>query len=45
MRTPESGAFRRNCGEWSPTVYFNRTSPGNAWSGNVWDDAGTAIDL
>lgn len=28
------------CGYWAPIVDFDRTAPGNVWSGNVWEDGG-----
>ncbi|MGF1648005.1 MAG: hypothetical protein ACFCVF_13935 [Kineosporiaceae bacterium] len=32
------------CGYWGPVTSFDRSAPGNVWSGNVWDD-GTPVTL
>lgn len=28
------------CGKWAPIMDFNRSAPGNVWSGNVWANGG-----
>jgi hypothetical protein len=43
MRLPQVGAFWLNGGEWGPMAYFQSASPGNVWSGNVWNDNGASI--
>jgi len=43
MRTPEAGAFWPNGGYFGPVTAFSYTSPGDVWTGNVWDDTGTPI--
>ena len=30
-------------GQYGPIAYFNPTSSGNAWSGNIWDTTGQTI--
>jgi hypothetical protein len=32
----------RKCGYWAPIMDFDRSAPGNVWSGNTWDD-GTVV--
>jgi hypothetical protein len=43
MRTPEAGAFWPNGGYFGPVTAFDSASPGNVWSGNVWDDNGAIV--
>lgn len=30
-----------NCGFWAPIMDFDRSAPGNVWSGNVWSTGGS----
>ena len=40
-----SNVFERGrggkCGYWAPIMDFDRSAPGNVWSGNTWDDGAT----
>jgi hypothetical protein len=38
-----SRLYYPNGGSYGPVTAFNTGDPGNVWSGNVWDDTGTAI--
>jgi hypothetical protein len=38
-----SRIFYSGAGYWGPVAYWNSSGTGNVWSGNIWDDTGSAV--